>query len=437
MASLSGLVRTSVVLVLGLGGLFRFAAAQVARTRVATGSITGRVLDDSARALVGAEAVIIALRLRAVTNVDGQFRLEGVPSGTWSILLRAIGFLPNSKIVQVGRGSTELGPLALHRAAVILPELEVTGKLPAPAFGLGFATNLEAMTNCAWCGRAANYLPFGASMTEDGLYLAMTQPSGRNAPPWIAFRERPVGLGGWGHAATHWIQCNKRSSPVATRIDGVTARILYSTGAIWLESLDRWSDECFQAIPLVFEGAPLAAAPLAVGWVVALEDSAGNTTLQGFNDFGKRLWTVPLATVLGSDTRVKNVILAPALRWVTVSLSESPFSWALVESTGSVVRQSSPFIGSALNDLLSQPDISAWRSYAVLPVRNGFVQTLESPRRQNGLLVLYDILGRPVKVMRRAGVSVLIASAPDLRMLFGYKYNNPLRGSARLFVYRY
>lgn len=57
---------------------------------------------------------------------------------------------------------------------------------------------------------------------------------------------------------------------------------------------------------------------------------------------------------------------------------------------------------------------------------------------QQGLFVLYDIAGRPVKVMRRHGTSVLIASAPGMRMLFGYRYNGPRGGSfSRLYMYRY
>ena len=83
-------------------------------------------------------------------------------------------------------------------------------------------------------------------------------------------------------------------------------------------------------------------------------------------------------------------------------------------------------------------ELDKWKGFAVLPVKNGFIQTLESPRVQQGLFVLYDIAGRPVEVMRRFGSSVLVVSAPEIRMLLGYQCNTPRGGSfARLFMSRY
>lgn len=446
------------MLLFGLGGMTRAAIAQGPPASPQTSFVSGRVLDDSSRALVGAEAVIAALKLRALTGPDGQFRLERLPLGRWSILVRAIGFLPYSQAVDVVRDGTELGVVSLHRAVVILPELEVTGKVPTPAFALGFGTNLDTSELCPGCARepaggpagpriaewrppalgGAHYLPFGASMTEDGLYLVPVQRFKATDPPFIMLRERPIGLGARpDHLLGRWIQCDRRSRPVATRIDGATARVLYSTGAVWFQRLEQGWEECFKAIPLMLDGVAIGAAPLAQGWVVAVEDSAGLTHLHGYNDYGRRLWNMPLAAVLGTAAQIKNVILASAGGGVTVSLTESPFSWALVDSTGSVMLQSSPFTGRAPNDLLTLTDLSGWRGYAVLPVRNGMVQTLESPRKRQGLFVLYDVLGRPVKVMRRAGASALIASAPELRMLLGYQYNSPWGGRSRLFMYRY
>jgi hypothetical protein len=401
-----------------------------------TSFISGRIVDDSARGLVGAEVILLASQLKAFTGRDGQFRLERVPLGPRSILVRAIGFLPYSRVVNVESRGVSLGVVTLHAAVTLLPEIEVTGKIPTPAFGLGFGTNLESGANCPWCGRPINYLPFGASMTEDGLYLALSQRFGKNAPPSLDFRERPVGLSGFSFQF-RWIQCNRKSRPVATRIDGATARVLYSTGAVWLERLERWSDECFQAITLRLDGVPLGAAPLAMGWIVAVEDSAGLTHLRRFNDFGRLFWTIPLATILGSTKQVKNVILAPASLGVTVSLTESPFSWAVVDSAGSVLLQSSPFTAQTGDTVLERLELEKWKGFAVLPVKDGFIQTLESPRPQQGMFVLYNVVGRPVKVMRRFGASVLIASRPKMRMLLGYQYNSPWGGSSRLFMYRY
>ena len=420
-----------------LGVMPRAATAQLPPTPAPTSFISGRVVDDSAHGLVGAEVVVLASQLKALTGPDGQFRLERVPVGRRSILVRAIGFLPHSRVVDVDSGGVSLGVVTLHAAVTLLPELEVTAKIPTPTFGLGFGTNLESMMNCSWCGRAIDHLPFGASMTEDGLYLALSLRFGKSAPPSIDFRERQVGLGGFLPPQSRSLKCNTRSRPVATRIDGATARVLYSTGAVWVGSLQLRSVECFPAIPLRLDGVTLSAAPLALGWVVAVEDSAELTHLKRFNDFGRLFWTIPLAAVLGATTRVKHVILAPTSLGVTVSLTESPFSWAMVDSAGAVLLQSSPFTGQTSGSTLERLELEKWKGFAVLPVKNGFIQTLEGSRPQQGMFVLYDVAGRPVKVMRRFGVSVLIASMPDMRMLLGYLYNSPWGGSSRLFMYRY
>jgi hypothetical protein len=168
-----------------------------------------------------------------------------------------------------------------------------------------------------------------------------------------------------------------------------------------------------------------------------MEDRAGSATLVNISDFGRRLWTLPLEAVFATDKPVRNVILAPARGGVTVALTEAPYTWTLVDSSGSVTLRSFPLTGARTDSLLRRAAAERWKAYAVLPVQDGFVQTLESPGVTKGLFVLYDILGRPVRVMPRVGTSVLIASAPDLRMLLGYRYKSPWGGRSTLFMYRY
>ena len=325
--------------------------------------------------------------------------------GRRSILIRAIGFLPYSRAVTVETRGTSLGVVALHAAATILPELEVTG----------------------------------ASMSDDGVFLVPFQPSRAQDPPVVSSRVRPLGLSEIGDFGYGDLLCNRTSKPVATRIDdGATGRVLYSDGTVWTKYVRRPVGDCVRDWPIKFGGVAIGAAASPRGWVVATEDSAGSMHLRGFGDLSRPLWSIPLRTLLGATIEVKKVMLAPAGGGVTVSLTESPFSWALVDSAGSIRFQSSPFSGRLADTLLDRVGLERWKGYAVLPVRNGFIQTLESPRVQQGLFVLYDIAGRPVKVMRRHGASVLVASAPEMRMLLGYRYNSPRRGSfSRLFMYRY
>lgn len=276
-------------------------------------------------------------------------------------------------------------------------------------------------------------------MTEDGLSLVPFQPSKAKDPPLVMIRARPIGLSEMGEFTYGSHQCNTGSRPVGTRIDGgITGRVLYANGTVWTKRIRlRPVGDCYQAARLRLGGVAIGAAASTRGWVVAVEDSAGLTHLRGYSDFGWALWTLPLATVMGVNKQVKNVILGPTHLGVTVSLTESPFSWALVDSAGSVILQSSPFTGQRADTVLDRLELEKWKGYAVLPVKNGFIQTLESSRTQQGMFVLYDVVGRPVKVMRRFGTSVLVASVPEMRMLLGYRYNSPWGGSSKLFMYRY
>lgn len=422
-------------LLLGLPG--RPALAQRPPPSAATGFISGRVVDDSSHALVGAEVVLLELRLRALTGPDGQFRLERVPLGTWSILVRAIGFLPHTRSVQLTGDAFPIGVLTLHQAAVLLPEIKVEAKIPAPAFALGFRTALDGAESCSVCGGL--YSAAGASMSDDGLYLVTNQRFGPKNPPVIDVRSRWIGLGdfGGGGPKRQYLTCETRSRPLASRVDAGIARALYADGTVWLQQVRPGSWECLRSVLLFVGGRPLGAAGLGQGWVIAMEDHVGSASLIAVSDFGQPLWTVPLALALAVDSVSLDLILAPARGGVTVALTDAPFTWALVDSTGTITLRSSPLMGLVADSLLQRATRDRWKSYAVLPVRNGFVQTLESPRVGEGLFVLYDILGRPVKVMRRAGASVLLASVPEMRMLFGYQYNSPWGGRSRLFMYRY
>lgn len=247
-------------------------------------------------------------------------------------------------------------------------------------FGLGFATNLDGEDYCSGCGRGGHYLPFGASVTEDGLYLVPFQPSNAKDPPFIVIRTRPVGIGDVGELIFGSLQCYVRAKPVGTRIDGGNVvRVLYSDGAVWTRHVRRLSRDCVRDWPIKFGGVAIAAATSHQGWVVATGDSAGSTHIRGFGDLSRPLWSISLRSALGATNEVRKVALAPVSGGVTVSLTEGPFSWALVDSAGSVRFQSSPFTGQLADPLLDRVELEKWKGFSVLPVRNGFIQTLESP----------------------------------------------------------
>ena len=439
--------QASVVVGVLLGAVASLAAAQRPPAETGTGFVSGRVVDDSGRAVVGAEVVILALKLRTRSGASGQFRLDRVPLGNHAVLVRAIGFLPDTKLVQVPPQGASLGVVTLHPSAVVLPEIEAIGKLPSPAFGLGFATSV--LDERYFLGDLnGRYLPFGASMTDDGMFQVLGRlPEGRaperDSLPVVFWYMRPVDPNPFVPYAGAGLICYREAGlrrPVATRFDSdrVTGRVLFSDGTMWVLRLGLGRvDECRRSALLFLDRTPLSAAGAAGGWVVALEDPARAVSLVGIHDFGKS-WTLPLAAVLATDQPVRDVILAPARGGVTVASSRPPFAWSLVDSSGSVILRSSPLTGRQADSLLRRAAREQWNGYAVLPVVNGFIQTFERAHGHEGAFVVYDILGRPVKALpRAANAPVLIASTPEMRMLLGFVYQRSGDARSRLFLYRY
>ena len=70
---------------------------------VAQGEINGRIVasDSARRPVVGVEVSISRLRLSAITDSSGRFRLKEVPQGEHRVVLRAIGFEAESSLIHV------------------------------------------------------------------------------------------------------------------------------------------------------------------------------------------------------------------------------------------------------------------------------------------------------------------------------------------------
>ena len=80
---------STLVLLLLLGLLPGVALAQN------TGALTGRVTDaQTGETLIGANVVITGTTLGAATNIDGEYRINGVPVGDYSITASYIGYSP-------------------------------------------------------------------------------------------------------------------------------------------------------------------------------------------------------------------------------------------------------------------------------------------------------------------------------------------------------
>jgi iron complex outermembrane receptor protein len=91
---------------------------------VAQGRVRGRVVDSTNVAVVGAIVSLDGTALRDVTTAQGSYSIRGVPSGTYTIRVRQIGFLPLTASLTVTSGEITRD-FTLARTAVLLAPIDV------------------------------------------------------------------------------------------------------------------------------------------------------------------------------------------------------------------------------------------------------------------------------------------------------------------------
>lgn len=69
-----------------------------------TGTVSGRVADDTGSALPGAQASIRSLNLRTASNAQGEFTLPAVPAGTHELEVEYLGYYVATQAVTVSAG---------------------------------------------------------------------------------------------------------------------------------------------------------------------------------------------------------------------------------------------------------------------------------------------------------------------------------------------
>ncbi len=117
---------TAIACIAGASAQAAIAGAQ--DTRPATGSINGKVLDRSGRAVAGAELTIPGSPLRVETDDTGEFRLKNVPAGDLQIRVRRLGFKPDTSMISVLAGQTVPLQIALQPLPVVLSPMTILGK---------------------------------------------------------------------------------------------------------------------------------------------------------------------------------------------------------------------------------------------------------------------------------------------------------------------
>src|SRR5262247_2961482 len=91
----------------------------------ATGSISGTLRDATTNEpLAGAQLVIVDLNRTTVTDADGRYRLERLPSGSHRLLVRRIGYTPRTLEASVPSEDAIELTIALRAQPIVLAAID-------------------------------------------------------------------------------------------------------------------------------------------------------------------------------------------------------------------------------------------------------------------------------------------------------------------------
>ncbi|HBQ61768.1 MAG TPA: TonB-dependent receptor, partial [Balneolaceae bacterium] len=92
-----------------------------------SGTLTGEVTDaETEEPLIGATVYIQSIQKGAQTNIDGQFTITDIPTGTYTVSITYVGYRAFERNIEIGSGTTNLNA-ALSVDLVGLDEVVVTG----------------------------------------------------------------------------------------------------------------------------------------------------------------------------------------------------------------------------------------------------------------------------------------------------------------------
>jgi len=116
-----------------LGGVVvLFFASVLPNAAESQGSIAGRVLSDSTRTPIpGAELIIAGSTRSAITDSSGRFVLRDVPAGMRLLIVRALGFRPDTSEVELFDNESLSREIFLRRRITTLGEVNIRDSAPS------------------------------------------------------------------------------------------------------------------------------------------------------------------------------------------------------------------------------------------------------------------------------------------------------------------
>jgi hypothetical protein len=113
----------------------------------ATGAgVDGFILGENGRPISGARVGLLGgvVSDSATSDSAGRFRLRGLPSGSRAIVVRAVGYKPTSAPVELSARHPASVVVSLGRRPVVLPTVDVLGRLKAGYQRVGFDRREQA-----------------------------------------------------------------------------------------------------------------------------------------------------------------------------------------------------------------------------------------------------------------------------------------------------
>ncbi|MBW3552200.1 MAG: SusC/RagA family TonB-linked outer membrane protein [Gemmatimonadetes bacterium] len=114
------IIRTTMAAVLSVAS----ASAASAQTGTVMGTVTDR---ETAQPLPGAQVTVVGTQRGVITNDDGRYILQSVPTGEVTLRVQRIGYASAEQVVTATTGGSAVADFALQPQAVDLERLVVTG----------------------------------------------------------------------------------------------------------------------------------------------------------------------------------------------------------------------------------------------------------------------------------------------------------------------
>ena len=100
--------------------------------------LTGKVVNAAGAPIVGARVDVLGTAGMTLTGEGGVFRLDSLPSGTQSVVVRQIGLAPVEQSVELSTRQVADVTLTMSRAATVLAEVRVEAQADAGLDKVGY-----------------------------------------------------------------------------------------------------------------------------------------------------------------------------------------------------------------------------------------------------------------------------------------------------------